>query len=120
MWNPAISDSDGNLASNRSLASLPSAMMLDLDEFAVLLKEHREKAKLSQRRLARLAGISEPTIRNLEHARHAPSEETLKRLLLLPQLELSAEKLPTRRKAILEKELDYFNKLNCFVAPDYG
>lgn len=94
--------------------------MLDTDAFAILLKERREKAKLSQHRLARLAGISEPTIRNLEHGRHAPSEETLKRLLLLPQLHLSAEDLPTRKKAILEKELDYFNKLNCFVAPDYG
>ena len=120
MWAAPISNTDGALGTDRATAVLPSALMLDTDEFAALLKERRTSAKLSQRRLARLAGISEPTIRNLEHARHAPCEETLKRLLLLPELGLSADLLPTRRKAIIEKELEYFNKLNCFVAPEYG
>lgn len=120
MLAPSNFNSESDLVGEKSTAVLPSALMLDTDEFAELLKERRTQAKLSQRRLARLAGISEPTIRNLEHARHAPGEETLKRLLLIPQLGLSAEQLPTRRKAIIEKELEYFNKLNCFVAPEYG
>lgn len=112
--------SDEELASVPSLATLPSALVLDAEEFAMLLKERREKAGLSQRQLAQLAGISEPTLRSLEHAKHGASEDTLKRLFMIPQLDLSPEQLPTRRKAFVESELDYFNKLNCFVAPDYG
>lgn len=112
--------SDEELASVAGSSTLPSAIVLDLEEFGALLKERREKAEFSQRQLAQLAGVSEVTIRNLEHAKYPPSEDTLNRLFAISKLDLSPEQLPTRQKALFEAELDYFNKLNCFVAPDYG
>jgi len=49
-----------------------------------LVRMLRTQAGLTQRVLATLAGLSEPTIRNIESGRILPSPETLERLMILP------------------------------------
>ena len=62
--------------------------------FARLLRLRRESAGLSRRRLARLAQLSEATIKLLEAAKTRPTRATLLRLLLVEALRLSPADLP--------------------------
>lgn len=102
-----------------SLASLPTAMTLNLPAFGQLVRERRQAAGLTQARLAKLAGLTEVTIRNIENAHNPPSEDTLRRLLEVPQLGIGMADLPTLRLHDLENDLEFFRKLHWFIAPDY-
>lgn len=62
--------------------------------FARLLRLRRESAGLSRRRLAKLAHLSEATIKLLETAQTKPTRSTLLRLLLVEVLRLSPADLP--------------------------
>ena len=46
-----------------------------INEFAVLVREHREKARISQRKLAGLVGISPTGMNHLEQGFYDPSCE---------------------------------------------
>jgi transcriptional regulator with XRE-family HTH domain len=94
-------------------------MALDLTAFGQLLRERRLAARLSQAKLAKLAGLTEVTIRNAENAHNAPSEDTLRRLLEVRELGLVLSNLPTLRLYELENDLEFYRKLNWFIAPDY-
>lgn len=69
----------------------------DIGEF---IKEQRERANLSLRRLADRAGISNPYLSQIERGIRRPSAEILKRLSRA--LEISAESLYTRAGLIDE------------------
>lgn len=98
---------------------LPTAMSLNLSAFGQLIRERRQAAGLTQARLAKLAGVTEVTIRNIENAHNPPSEDTLRRLVEVPQLAVGMGDLPTLRLSDLETDLEFFRKLHWFIAPDY-
>lgn len=56
--------------------------------FGSAVRERREAARMSQRRLALRAGLSDKTIKNLESGRQPPSRKTLVALLAVPELHL--------------------------------
>lgn len=56
--------------------------------FAKVLRARRKAADLSQKELSVRVGLCRGTIRNLEAGRHAPSRETVLRLLAFPELGL--------------------------------
>lgn len=60
---------------------------------AELLRERRKKACLSRARLARIAGLSEATIKFIETGRTRPSEATRRRLLEVRILALRPDEL---------------------------
>lgn len=64
------------------------------------IREHRERANLSLRRLADRAGVSNPYLSQIERGIRRPSAEILKRLSRA--LEVSAESLYTRAGLIEE------------------
>lgn len=74
-----------------------SSVVPDIGEF---IKEQRERANLSLRRLADRAGISNPYLSQIERGIRRPSAEILKRLSRA--LEISAESLYTRAGLIDE------------------
>ncbi len=75
----------------------PTTELPDIGEF---IKEQRERANLSLRRLADRAGISNPYLSQIERGIRRPSAEILKRLSRA--LEISAESLYTRAGLIDE------------------
>lgn len=64
------------------------------NEVGEFIREHRERANLSLRRLAERAGVSNPYLSQIERGIRNPSAEILKRLSRA--LEISAETLYTR------------------------
>lgn len=102
-----------------TVAVLPPALALNLEAFGKLIRERRQTANLTQAKLAKLAGLTEVTIRNLEYAHNPPSEDTLRRILEVPQLDLGVNDLPTLRLYNLENDLEFHRKLHWFIAPDY-
>ncbi len=82
----------------QTLAELGSEPPLALDmvplaDLAALLKRRREAAGMSQLKLAERASLAPKTIRNLEEARHRPSQDTIGRLLAVAELGLIASDL---------------------------
>lgn len=61
---------------------------LPLADLAQVIRRRREAAGMSQPQLARRAGLTLTTIKNLEKGRHRPARDTLGRLLALPELGL--------------------------------
>lgn len=85
------------LARARQLAELGSTPQdlhrLPLKELGTLVQRRREAAGFSQPTLAKRAGLSLKTIKNLESASHKPSRDTIGRLLVIPELGLIASDL---------------------------
>jgi transcriptional regulator with XRE-family HTH domain len=89
---------EGILFQQRALTCLSSATEHDdeknwLDEidwkaFGLRLVQKRDAAKMQQKELANLVGVTAQTIRNLEMAAKRPSRELLFRLLAIPELNL--------------------------------
>lgn len=69
-------------------------------EIGEFIKQHRQRANLSLRRLAERAGVSNPYLSQIERGIRRPSAEILKRLSRA--LEISAETLYTRAGLIDE------------------
>lgn len=64
----------------------------DHKALCALIAERRTEAKLTRRQLAQLAGISEYTVRNIEHQKcNSIAPDTLNRLRSVPALRLSIE-----------------------------
>ncbi len=117
--NDQSAETSGKSSNNTSLAALPAAMALNLQALGKLLRERRQAAKLTQAKLAKLAGLTEVTVRNIEYAHNPPSEDTLRRLLEVPQLNLRISDLPTVHLYDLQNDLDFYRNLHWFIAPDY-
>ncbi len=89
-------------------------------DFAKLLRERRELAGLSRRRLAQLAEVSEATIKFIELGRTHPSRRTLLQLLLVPGLGLVTSDLPIpRRELPASAYASPRGPANCYLAPDF-
>lgn len=73
------------------LADVTESKHTDLGEF---IRQQRERANLSLRRLAERAGVSNPYLSQIERGIRKPSAEILKRISRA--LEISAETLYTR------------------------
>ena len=67
--------------------------MIERNTLGALLRQKRMRAKLSRARLARLAGISEATIKFIETARTQHRHSTLLRLLSVSALALRPAEL---------------------------
>lgn len=64
-------------------------LAIEPESFGAVLKAAREEAGLSHRRLAKLAGLSDRTLKNIEKSLVAPRAETLARLYAVAELRLS-------------------------------
>lgn len=80
-----------DIARARALAAGPDVgalASLSAEELGSLLRARRDASGMSQRRLAELAGLSERTIKNIEHAEQTPTLDTLQRLCSVAELGL--------------------------------
>lgn len=64
---------------------------------ARLVREARQRAKLSQRELAQRAGTSQSVVARIERGQTSPGAETLERLLREAGFGLRVELLPSRK-----------------------
>lgn len=96
---------------------LPPGLIIDMAAFGDLVKERRLNAGLTQRLLARSAELSEPTVRNIEHKRRAPSDATL--CALIKVLQIKPEDLPVISRPSSQDNAPKTNEHHCFVALEY-
>ena len=92
----AVRDSIQRVNESKRRANEPSAVT-DVGEF---IRQQRQRANLSLRRLADRAGVSNPYLSQIERGIRRPSAEILKRISRA--LEISAETLYTRAGLIDE------------------
>jgi transcriptional regulator with XRE-family HTH domain len=90
---PNITETDVTIieVTEDAVETSPDGTLHDVGDF---IREQRERANLSLRRLADRAGISNPYLSQIERGIRKPSAEILKRLSRA--LEISAESLYTR------------------------
>lgn len=60
----------------------PDGLPQDPVAFGRMLREARESARITQARLAKAAGVTDVTIRNIEHGRHSASPQVRRFLIL--------------------------------------
>ena len=82
----------------------------------VLLRQRRTLAKLSRARLARLAGLSEATIKFIEFDKHCPRTQTRLKLLAISDLSLSTAELGLNPQALPPPKLQRSSGADPFVA----
>jgi transcriptional regulator with XRE-family HTH domain len=75
-----------------------------LDELGGYIRDQRESAKLSLRKLAKLAGVSNPYLSQIERGLRKPSAEILQ--AIAKALEISSETLYVKAGILEERELD--------------
>jgi transcriptional regulator with XRE-family HTH domain len=75
-----------------------------LDELGAYIRDQRETAKLSLRKLAKLAGVSNPYLSQIERGLRKPSAEILQ--AIAKALEISSETLYVKAGILEERELD--------------
>lgn len=102
-------DQRNNVSANGFAAPTGEAPAL---RFAALLKSKREAAHLSLMQLAKLAGISVGTMKNMEKGSVSASRDTLRRLIEVPQLCLNYGEV---LKILKSTEHNY----NCLIPPGY-
>ena len=86
--------------------------------FSTLLRQRRESVHLSRNELGKRAGLSDRTIKNIEHALVSPSRDTVVRLLDVTELGLTwADVLgdPVKTEADSTSENGY----NCYIPHGY-
>ena len=86
--------------------------------FSTLLRTRRESAHLSRNELGKRAGLSDRTIKNIEHALVSPSRDTVVRLLDVTELGLTWTDVlgdPVKTDADSTSENGY----NCYIPPGY-
>jgi transcriptional regulator with XRE-family HTH domain len=89
-----IDDAVAEAGSVESLAAVDADQDGAIHDVGDFIREQRERANLSLRRLAERAGVSNPYLSQIERGIRKPSAEILKRLSRA--LEISAESLYTR------------------------
>jgi transcriptional regulator with XRE-family HTH domain len=75
-----------------------------LDELGGYIRDQRESAALSLRKLAKLAGVSNPYLSQIERGLRKPSAEILQ--AIAKALEISSETLYVKAGILEERELD--------------
>ena len=89
-----------------------------VQHFATLLQKRRESAHLSRVELCKRAGLSDRTIKNIEHALISPSRDTVVRLLDVTELGLTWTDVlgdPVKQEPDSTSENGY----NCYIPPGY-
>lgn len=110
-------DKKDSAVSETHKSPLPPHLMIDMAAFGDLVKERRLNSGLTQRLLAKSAELSEPTVRNIEHKRRAPSDATL--CALIKALQIKPEDLPVVPRPASADSAQKLDEHHCFVAPDY-
>jgi transcriptional regulator with XRE-family HTH domain len=82
----------------------PRAHHSALDELGGYIRDQRESAALSLRKLAKLAGVSNPYLSQIERGLRKPSAEILQ--AIAKALEISSETLYVKAGILEERELD--------------
>jgi transcriptional regulator with XRE-family HTH domain len=85
-----------------------------LDELGAYIRNQREQARLSLRKLAKLAGVSNPYLSQIERGLRKPSAEILQ--AIAKALEISSETLYVKAGILEEREHD--EDLESVVARD--
>ena len=86
--------------------------------FSTLLRQRREAAHLSRNELGKRAGLSDRTIKNIEHALVSPSRDTVVRLLEVAELSLTwTDVLGDPVK--MEPDSTTENGYNCYIPHGY-
>jgi transcriptional regulator with XRE-family HTH domain len=85
-----------------------------LDDLGGYIRDQRENAKLSLRKLAKLAGVSNPYLSQIERGLRKPSAEILQ--AIAKALEISSETLYVKAGILDERELEV--DLEAVVARD--
>jgi transcriptional regulator with XRE-family HTH domain len=75
-----------------------------LDDLGAYIRDQRESAKLSLRKLAKLAGVSNPYLSQIERGLRKPSAEILQ--AIAKALEISSETLYVKAGILEERELE--------------
>lgn len=75
-----------------------------LDDLGAYIRHQRESARLSLRKLARIAGVSNPYLSQIERGLRKPSAEILQ--AIAKALEISSETLYVKAGILEERELD--------------
>jgi transcriptional regulator with XRE-family HTH domain len=86
--------------------------------FSTLLRQRRESAHLSRVELGKRAGLSDRTIKNIEHAQTSPSRDTVVRLLDVAELGLTWTDVlgdPVKQEPDSTSENGY----NCYIPHGY-
>jgi transcriptional regulator with XRE-family HTH domain len=86
--------------------------------FSTLLRQRRESAHLSRNELGKRAGLSDRTIKNIEHAQTSPSRDTVVRLLDVAELGLTWTDVlgdPVKQEPDSTSENGY----NCYIPHGY-
>jgi DNA-binding XRE family transcriptional regulator len=89
-----------------------------VQHFATLLQKRRESAHLSRVELGKRAGLSDRTIKNIEHAQTSPSRDTVVRLLDVAELGLTWTDVlgdPVKQEPDSTSENGY----NCYIPHGY-
>lgn len=76
-----------------------------METFSDRVKKSRKAAKLTQTQLAKVSGLSQATISDIERGRNASSRDVV---ALASALKVSAEWLTNGSKAGADESLDYF------------
>jgi transcriptional regulator with XRE-family HTH domain len=84
-------------------------------EFGDAVARARKEAGLSPMQLAKRAGISERTVRNVEQATNIPTHATILRLLSVREMGLSLDQVPW----MTGPEVTLGSAPNCWLAPGY-
>ena len=87
LWEQIICDPDLGADTGEGKAARKQRLL----EFGKLLRDRRNRAQLSRLELAKLAGLSDATIKFIEVARHPPSRRTCQALVGVKDLELKWE-----------------------------
>ena len=93
-----------------------------LREWGARLRTRREAGGLTRDQLARLAGVADSTIRNLETGRHRPTRQILMRLQSVPDLGIPSPVAdPSAALATSPGEEEGIGSFacNCWFAPEY-
>jgi transcriptional regulator with XRE-family HTH domain len=84
-------------------------------EFGDLVARARKAAGLSPLQMAKRAGLSERTVRNVEQATNIPTHATILRLLSVRELGLTPDQVPW----LTGPEIGFGSAPNCWIAPGY-
>jgi transcriptional regulator with XRE-family HTH domain len=107
-----VSDDAGTAAEDPDRDERPHHKALD--DLGGYIRDQRENAKLSLRKLAKLAGVSNPYLSQIERGLRKPSAEILQ--AIAKALEISSETLYVKAGILDERELEV--DLEAVVARD--
>lgn len=97
---------------------VPWLMPDDWQAWGRLVRQRREDCGLTRLTLAKMSGVSDSTIRNLETGRNRPTRTIVANLMAIEELKLRPLSAPTDENAADAPDENAF-RCNCWIAPEY-